>query len=169
MDSTMKKEPEKILVCKPVSEGPAYVPSQKVLCSNCHREVWVADTSPQARAICTDCFVRLPKEEQEQMVIAPPTLAQQEEMAAYYQAHPEEKDAAIQAFESVTSHDITEIEGLCEVIERLCSSLRELRAENPDKFFGRPVENLYKSLEAALDSFYRSKVESTSPSPENPS
>lgn len=44
-------------------------------------------------------------------------------------------------------------------VEDLCDSLRELRRDEPEKFYGHPVEDLYKSLENALWDFYRSKME----------
>lgn len=158
MDSTMKKE--QVIICRRTSEGQAHVPSVKDTCSECGEEIWIAHSSPQARKICTVCAVKLLPEE---IQVMPPTLAQQEELAAYYRAHPEERDGAIEAFQSVTPGDLNEVEGLTPVIERLCSSLRELRREHPKQFFGRPVERLYDSLDAALGSFYRSQVESTSP------
>lgn len=173
MESTTEnqKGPEQLVVCKPVSEGPPYVPSQKVLCTRCHREVWVANTSPQVAAICTDCFIRMAPQEKEEIQVQGPSLAQQKEMAEYYRAHPEEVPGRIEEAlesESVTPQDLEDIPHLCIVIERLCDSLRNLRRENPNSFFGHPVERLYDSLEAALSSFYHSKVESTSPEAPSP-
>jgi hypothetical protein len=48
-------------------------------------------------------------------------------------------------------------ERLSLIIEHLCDHLRELRRENPDHYFGTPYENLYRSLDAGLDSFYHAK------------
>jgi hypothetical protein len=53
----------------------------------------------------------------------------------------------------------SDIRDLSITTERLCDSLRDLRRENPECFFGQPVEKLYRSLEAALDDFYRAKAE----------
>ena len=54
--------------------------------------------------------------------------------------------------------DLEWIEQMCETIEHLLDSLRELRRKCPEEFFGRPQERLYESLEAALGSFYASRV-----------
>ena len=76
--------------------------------------------------------------------IEPLTEKQKKDIAGYYQAHPEET--------------LTENPDLCEMVERLCESLRELRRETPEKFFGQPVEALYERLEAALACFYKARV-----------
>lgn len=52
---------------------------------------------------------------------------------------------------------------MVESIERLCLSLRDLRRENPEKYFDLPVEKLYQSLEDALDCFYRSRLKEENP------
>lgn len=70
--------------------------------------------------------------------------------------------SALECFEAVKAGDLDSVGGLVDVVERLCSSLRELRAQAPESFFGQPVERLYDSLEAALACFHRSRVESTS-------
>jgi hypothetical protein len=43
------------------------------------------------------------------------------------------------------------------IIEHLCDHLREMRREDSTKFYGSPYENLYRSLDAALDSYYQAK------------
>jgi len=52
-----------------------------------------------------------------------------------------------------------DIRDLAITTERLCDSLRNLRRENPELFFGQPVEKLYQNLEGALNEFYRAKTE----------
>jgi hypothetical protein len=139
----------KILACRRVSSGEAAVPSLVNLCSECGEPVWRANSSPKDSDIkveCLECFERLHGSEEPDEIRV--TLPQADEMAEHLTGdHP----------------------NLCEVIERLCDSLRDVRRSKPETFFGRPVETLYNRLEAALSSFYRAKVPSTSPDPENAS
>jgi hypothetical protein len=48
-------------------------------------------------------------------------------------------------------------ERLAIIIEHLCDHLRELRREGAPQFYGSPYERLYRSLDAALDSYYHAK------------
>jgi hypothetical protein len=48
-------------------------------------------------------------------------------------------------------------ERLFYIIEHLCDHLRELRREHPEKFFDTPYEKLYRTLDAAVESFYRDR------------
>ena len=130
---------DKILICRRVSYGPAAVPSIPRQCYQCGEPVWVAGSSPEHdKVLCTDCAVGDSEAKPE-----PPT---------------EKQLSALDAFNAVKAEDLESIKGLSIVIERLCDSLRNLRREDPDKFFGQPVERLYDSLEAALGSFYRAAV-----------
>jgi hypothetical protein len=45
------------------------------------------------------------------------------------------------------------------IIEKLCDQLRALRRENPESFFNKAEHALYARLEAALENYYRSKVQ----------
>jgi hypothetical protein len=45
------------------------------------------------------------------------------------------------------------------IIEHLCDHLRELRRENPVQFYDTPYEQLLRSLDAGLESYYRARKE----------
>lgn len=137
----------KILACRRVASGEAGVPSTRETCTECGEDVWRANSSPKdVKVVCLECFEKLyGHEEVDELRV---TFPQVEEMAENLSGdHPM----------------------LCNVIEHLCDSLRKVRRENPEGFFGRPMETLYERLEAALSSFYRAKLQSTSPTPSEPS
>lgn len=166
MDSTTKNQT--LVVCRPAGGGqpPPEVPSKVCLCSSCGIAVWRADSSPNfAKPICMTCFLKL-----DPTTVGPAEMTDQQraELDEYYKTHPEKDPAlnpSLEAFGSVGPEELSDIEGLAVVIERLCQSLRDLRREHPESFFGAPVERLYDSLEAALSHFYRARVESTSQEP----
>lgn len=135
MDSTT----ERILICRRISHGPASVPSIPEACFRCGEPVWVAGSRPaHDKVACTEC------------------AAAQEDLKLELRS--EEQLGTLAVFQTVTEADFESIKGLSIVIERLLDSLRNLRREHPELFFGQPVEGLYTSLEAALASFYRSRV-----------
>jgi hypothetical protein len=48
-------------------------------------------------------------------------------------------------------------ERLSYIIEHLCDHLRELRREKPAHFYDTPYENLLRTLDSGLESYYRDK------------
>jgi hypothetical protein len=54
-------------------------------------------------------------------------------------------------------HSRSRPQDLVAATEELCQALRDLRRDNPELFFGQPLERLYDRLESALASYYREK------------
>jgi ribosomal protein S27E len=75
----MTDEPDKdaILICHRVTDMPIpSAPSEIKLCTGCLERVWVAYSSPKARAVCMSCAAKLMADDPGPHTIAPPTEAQ---------------------------------------------------------------------------------------------